>query len=387
MSQILSYGISPCPNDTYIHEAIVDGTVPLSFPFAVEYHDVETLNQRVLEGSIDIAKISCGVWPFVQNEYRLLASGGAMGYGTGPLLLSSANVIFDPAAVTFLPGEHTTAALLFRYWCRVNGHKNPKIDYALFDELYRKMKARKIEQAVVIHEHRFTWEADGLCKLADLGTVWEQNLKCPVPLGCVVVKRSLGEAVAQELESAMRASIQKANRRKKKVTPYIKEHAQTLDDSVIVAHIQTFVNKYSQNMGASGSKALRMVEKLLLENSGKTEKSKSKEVWNHFADVVVPSSKMGRLTYGLSDSDAQFVKPGSVVWVTLKGRKERCLALAMATHQNKPDFPVKRAWPHPSHYAFEERYLDSLQFAARYYLTSEGEALTAFWPAELEKYL
>jgi 1,4-dihydroxy-6-naphthoate synthase len=261
----LSYGISPCPNDTFIHEAIVSGAVPLGFPVEVEYHDVETLNQKVLDGELDVAKVSCGVWPLVQGNYRVLESGGALGYGTGPLLLSSANVIFEPEAETWLPGEHTTAALLFRYWCAQNGVRNPPVKYAFFDELYRRLKAREIRQAVVIHEHRFTWQQDGLCKLADLGGTWEAGLKAPVPLGCVVVKRSLGESFALELEGAIQKSIAKAARRKEKISPFIRGHAQSLDDAVMEAHIETFVNKFSKKMGREGKKALRMVEELLME--------------------------------------------------------------------------------------------------------------------------
>jgi hypothetical protein len=238
----------------------------------------------------------------------------------------------------------------------------------------------------VIHEHRFTWERDGLCKLADLGTVWEKNLKCPVPLGCVVVRRSLGEEVATELESAMQKSIKKADRRKEKVTPYIREHAQIDDDAVIVSHIETFVNKFSLNMGREGAKALKMVENLADADAGGVG-ARLALPFHTFVEVAVPGTKFDKLTYGLSDTDARFVRPGSVLWVTLKGRKERCLALALAVHASKPGFPVKQAWPHKSRYVFSKQYLETLRFAAHYYLSSLGEALTAFWPSELEKFL
>lgn len=252
----LSIGISTCPNDAFIYEALAMGALECPVPLRFEYHDVQTLNERVRAGSIDVAKVSCGVLPEVLGEYGLLHGGGAMGYGCGPLLLASHGGRFVDDLPTLLPGRDTTAALLFRFWCEQKGIPNPRIEYALFDELYRRLRDRRASQGVVIHEHRFTWERDGLFLLADLGDTWEQALAAPIPLGCAVIRRSLGAETARVVDAAIQASLQNAWSRKEPITAYIRKLAQIEDDGVILAHIRTFVTEYSLDLGPEGEKAL-----------------------------------------------------------------------------------------------------------------------------------
>lgn len=253
---VWSVGISTCPNDTFIYQALADGRVDCPFDLRFEYHDVQTLNEKVCAGELDIAKVSCGVLPRVLDAYGLLRSGGAMGYGCGPLLLSAGSEVYDPQQSTWLPGRDTTAALLFRFWCEGRGLNAPQVDFALFDAVYRNLRSGCAAQGVVIHEHRFTWEQDGLRLLADLGAYWESQLAAPVPLGCAVVRRDLGADAAQALDAAIQHSLREAWGRPEPITPYIRELAQIDDDAVILAHIQTFVTPYSLDMGDEGQKAL-----------------------------------------------------------------------------------------------------------------------------------
>lgn len=253
----LKLGISTCPNDTYIYENLIAGLYDSPFSWDVTFADVQTLNEMVLQGELDVAKVSCGVLAQMDERYQVLSCGGAMGYGCGPLLLSSNGSSFDLSSVTNLPGRNTTAALLFKYWFMNTQQGGLKVDYALFDAVYRDLKSRRIIQGVVIHEHRFTWKRDGLYLIQDLGAFWEASVHSPVPLGCAVAKRSLGTSVITHVEQEIRDSLALARGRSEPVTPFIREKAQIGDKAVIEAHIQMFVNDFSQNIGVEGAQALQ----------------------------------------------------------------------------------------------------------------------------------
>lgn len=258
----LRLGISTCPNDTYIYEALVFGIQGSSFKWNVVFADVQTLNEMVLRGELDVAKVSCGVLPFAEKNYRLLSCGGAMGYSCGPLLLSSSENAFDPESVTLLPGKNTTAAMLFRFWASETlGLSSPKVSYAFFNEVYDALCAKRSRQGVVIHEKRFTWARDGLGLLTDLGAFWELCTHSPIPLGCAVAKKSLGESVILAVENEIRQSLSIANARTNPVTDFIREKAQIADDSVIERHIRLFVSDFTRDIGDSGRKALEILAK------------------------------------------------------------------------------------------------------------------------------
>ena len=252
----ISLGISSCPNDTFIYQNLIEGKVQTPCPISVEYADVQTLNEKVLKGELDMAKVSCAVYPLVKDNYRILDSGGAIGYGCGPLLLSSFSEKFEPEFPVYLPGEQTTAAALFKFWFKKNNHK---IQILKFDELYRQLCEKKIKQGVVIHEHRFTWQRDGLHLIADLGAYWEQELQVPIPLGCTVIKKNLGEEFAKEMDLCVQKSLKLAWERKEPVTDFIRKLAQIDDDAVILQHIKMFVNEYSLNRGEKSEKAFSLL--------------------------------------------------------------------------------------------------------------------------------
>jgi len=251
MSVKISLGISTCPNDTFIYQNLIEGKVKTPCPISVEYADVQTLNEKVLKGELDMAKVSCAVYPLVKDKYNILDSGGAMGYGCGPLLLSSFSEKFDPELPVYLPGKQTTAAALFNFWIqKTKPHTPYPIPHTLkFDDLYRGLCEKKIKQGVVIHEHRFTWQRDGLHLIADLGAYWEQEMQAPIPLGCTVIKKDLGEELAKEMDLCVQKSLKLAWERKEPITDFIRKLAQINDDAVILQHIKMFVNEYSLNRG------------------------------------------------------------------------------------------------------------------------------------------
>ena len=261
--RVLKLGISTCPNDTYIYEALIAGLPDSPFRFDVTYADVQTLNEKVIRGELDVAKISCGALRRLDSQYRILDCGGAVGYGCGPLLLSASSDAFNPALPTELPGRDTTAALLFKHWVQGNvPSRDVPVFYAFFNEVYQHLRSGESPQGVVIHEHRFTWKRDGLHLLADLGAYWESTVHSPIPLGCAVAKSSLGDPVIAQIETEIRRSLENARKRAALVTPFIRDKAQISDDSVIEAHIRMFVTDFSLSMGEAGNRALDRLREL-----------------------------------------------------------------------------------------------------------------------------
>ena len=252
----LSLGISTCPNDTYIYEALVAGLKDSPFEWDVHFADVQTLNEMIMRGELDVAKVSAQVYPKIRKDYVCLGCGGAIGYGCGPLLLSSMSGAFDPAKETVLPGENTTAALLFRFWYGRKFGGVPQVRYALFNEVYSSLLSKSAVQGVTIHEHRFTWKRDGLHMLQDLGAYWEQETGSPIPLGIAVARRSLSYELVRNVEKEIRESLSMARKRSELVTPFIREKAQISDEKVIESHIKMFVNDFSESVGEAGEKAL-----------------------------------------------------------------------------------------------------------------------------------
>ena len=259
---MLKLGISTCPNDTFIYEALIRGLEDSPFDWDVTFADVQTLNEKVLRGELDVAKISAQVYPGISENYRCLGCGGAIGYGCGPLLLSSESNTFDPERETTLPGANTTAALLFKFWFSRQFATTPKLRYALFNEVYEGLLSKNITQGVTIHEHRFTWKRDGLHLLQDLGAFWEQQTGSPIPLGIAVAKKELGFSTIESVEREIRRSLQIARQRPNPVTPFIAEMAQIDDEEVIKSHIAMFVNDFSENVGESGWRALENLWRL-----------------------------------------------------------------------------------------------------------------------------
>lgn len=259
----LSLGISTCPNDTFIYEALIQGLKNSPFEWDVHYADVQTLNEMVQRGELDVAKVSAQVYPKIEKEYFCLDCGGAIGYGCGPLLLSSAEDRFNDNLPVTLPGADTTAALLYRFWHKKTQKGTLDVNYALFDQVYRSLLHKQVPQGVVIHEHRFTWKRDGLFLLQDLGAFWESETGAPIPLGIAVTKRTLGREVVSQVESEIRESLRIARSRKDLVTPFIDEKAQIDDFSVMEAHIRMFVNDFSEEVGEKGKTALEHLWRLV----------------------------------------------------------------------------------------------------------------------------
>lgn len=255
-------GISPCPNDTWIFGALVLGKFPdCPFEFDVSFADVQSLNEEALAGDFDLLKISFGTWLHLKGPL-LLNVGGAMGYGCGPLLLST-EAAFQADLGVNLPGKGTTATLLFKYWAKREGINVP-LHYAFFDEIYRDLVEGKAKQGVAIHECRFTWEKDGLHLVQDLGAYWEINVHAPIPLGGIILHEKHSEDLA-ELEKWILRSIEWAENHEAELLPWIQTKAQISDIQVVRSHISTYVNRFSKNMGEEGHRAVQVLRELSAE--------------------------------------------------------------------------------------------------------------------------
>ena len=258
----LSLGFSPCPNDTFIFDALVNGKIDTgNLSFDVVLEDVQTLNEWALAGKLAISKISYGVWPLLENKYHLLESGGALGKGVGPLLISKKNIAnlaaLDQMRIA-VPGVNTTAHMLFSM-----AFPNAKQkDFMVFHEIEQAVLDGKVDAGVIIHENRFTYQDKGLVKLMDLGENWEQQLQCPIPLGGIVMRNDFDVSLQEKVNGYIKASVEYAFANYPLLAPYVREHAQEMSEAVMRQHIDLYVNNFSVGLGADGHKAVNALCKV-----------------------------------------------------------------------------------------------------------------------------
>ncbi len=250
----IKLSISPCPNDTFMFDALINGRIDTSpYTFEVKYYDIEELNSRAInEQGADISKISCAVLPLIEHHYRLLESGAALGSGNGPLLVRRKGD-HSPLKHIAIPGVHTTAAALVKRLC-------PEIEECtplLFSQIAEAVERGEFDGGVLIHEGRFTYAERNLCLVADLGDLWESKLSLPLPLGAIVASKSLSDKTVEDINHLLRQSIEYAFANPQASREFIKEHAQELHDEVIDSHIALFVNDFSLELGQIGHQAIK----------------------------------------------------------------------------------------------------------------------------------
>ncbi|WP_242371612.1 MULTISPECIES: 1,4-dihydroxy-6-naphthoate synthase [Anaeromyxobacter] len=251
----LTLGISPCPNDTFIFDALVNGAIDTGeLRLDVVHEDVQTLNEWARAGRLDVSKVSYGVVPAIAGDYALLRSGGALGRGVGPLLVARPGVdAFRPETMRVaVPGRDTTAHLLFSLAYPAAAHKQ----FRVFSDIEDAVLGGAVDAGVIIHEGRFTYAAKGLVKLLDLGEHWERQTGAPIPLGGIVARRTLDRDVLRALERLVRESTLHALARRPLVTEYVRRHAQEMDEAVMRQHIDLYVNDFSVDVGDAGGRAV-----------------------------------------------------------------------------------------------------------------------------------
>jgi 1,4-dihydroxy-6-naphthoate synthase len=250
----LTLGFSPCPNDTFIFDALVNNKIDTGgFQFETVLEDVQTLNQWAIEGKLDITKLSYGVLPLVLDNYIVLNSGSALGKAVGPLLISNGKhkILAAEEYTIAIPGQNTTAHLLFSL-----AYPNAKNKVFLrYDEIENFVVANK-GLGVIIHENRFTYQAKGLHKIVDLGDYWEKETGNAIPLGGIVINRNFDTALQQKVDGLIKKSIEYAFSNYPELNEYIRKHSQEMSEEVMRKHIDLYVNDYSLRLGETGKSAI-----------------------------------------------------------------------------------------------------------------------------------
>ena len=251
-----SLGFSPCPNDTFIFDALVNKKIDTEgLDFEVHLEDVQTLNNFALENRFDFSKISYGVMPLLLETHTLLNSGGAMGNGVGPLLIcKDPNITHDDVnhLRIAIPGKNTTAYLLFSY-----AYPNAKnISFYVFNEIEAAVLSGEVDAGVIIHENRFTYAQKGLYKISDLGAEWESKTKSPIALGGIVASNRISKPIMQQVDQLIAKSVAYAFNNYPSISEYVSCHAQEMSKAVMRQHIDLYVNDFSADMGETGKNAI-----------------------------------------------------------------------------------------------------------------------------------
>ena len=278
----LTLGFSPCPNDTFIFDALIHHKIDTEgLEFDVFFDDVETLNQKAFKKDLDITKLSFHAFAYAIKDYVLLDAGSALGFGVGPLLISKKSLkelllengakpnIADGVESLIvndvkpylshlkigIPGKFTTANFLLSYVLPDALNKTEIVFSGIEDALVNE----EFDLGLIIHENRFTYRQRGLKMIFDLGKLWEQNTGCAIPLGGIVIKRDLPEDVKLKVNRVLRKSVEFAFANPKSSIGFIRQHAQAMDEEVMYKHIELYVNKYSVNLGVEGRKAVQLL--------------------------------------------------------------------------------------------------------------------------------
>ncbi|WP_030341923.1 1,4-dihydroxy-6-naphthoate synthase [Streptomyces sp. NRRL S-1022] len=275
--QSLRIAYSPCPNDTFVFDALAHGRVPGAPALDVTFADIDLTNGMAERGEHDVLKVSYAVLPYVLDEYALLPCGGALGRGCGPLVLTREADADLTGRTVAVPSEKSTAYLLFRLWAadtlgiERGGPAGPSVEggggrraggvgeivVMPFHEIMPAVRDGKVDAGLVIHEARFTYRNYGLHKLADMGEHWEMTTGLPIPLGAIIAKRSLGAGTLGRLAESVRASVRAAWDDPEASRPYVMAHAQEMDPAVADQHIGLYVNEFTADLGEDGYAAVR----------------------------------------------------------------------------------------------------------------------------------
>ena len=252
----LTLGFSPCPNDTFIFDALVHHKIDTEgLDFEVVFADIEQLNKWVFQEKLDITKLSYNAFTHCVNHYALLDSGSALGSNCGPLLIKKPNTILTKESKIAIPGKYTTANMLLNI--AFPNHQN-KVEL-LFSEIEDEVINGSVDVGLIIHENRFTYQEKGLEKVRDLGEFWEKETGLPIPLGGIVINRNLPFEIQKKFERVLRKSVEYAFENRESSSEFVIVHAQEMQTEVIDAHINLYVNEFSISLGEVGRRAVEKV--------------------------------------------------------------------------------------------------------------------------------
>jgi 1,4-dihydroxy-6-naphthoate synthase len=252
----LTFGFSPCPNDTFAFHALVHGLVPVPFRVRPVLLDIEELNVRARSGELDLTKLSFGAIGALSDSYSMLRSGAALGHGCGPLVVARDAISLAAAANgrIAIPGRDTTAFLLLRLF--VPGIEHGDVVEVRYDRILSAVETGEVDAGLIIHESRFTYAEHGLERVADLGELWEERTGMPIPLAAICARRDLDEEMRAGAEQAIRASVEYAFAHPAASREYVQQHSQEMSEDVCRQHIELYVNEFSIDLGTEGLAAI-----------------------------------------------------------------------------------------------------------------------------------
>lgn len=253
MKEPLELAFSPCPNDTFVFHAWVAGQLPDAPAVVPAYADIDVLNGWAQAGRSDLIKVSYAALPGLLQDYALLPSGGALGRGCGPLVVTTGRESLAGARVA-IPGLRTTAYLLFRLWAQGQGIGS--VEVLPFEKIMPAVAEGRFDAGLIIHESRFTYPAFGLTALVDLGDWWETETGLPIPLGAILARRSFGVEQLERLAAAIRASVEAAWADPARSRDYVLAHSQEMAPDVVDQHIALYVNQFTAALGDEGYAAI-----------------------------------------------------------------------------------------------------------------------------------
>lgn len=268
----LTFGYSPCPNDTFAFHALTHGIVALPFRLRPVLLDIEELNRRAHSGEFDFTKLSVGAFAAVGATaavaataagalsaadgscYTMLRSGAALGHGVGPLVVTRTPSTLAQAVRgrVAIPGKETTAFRLLRLAA-------PSLRETIemrYDRILHAVASGEVDAGLIIHESRFTYQDHGLHKAQDLGEWWEAETSLPVPLAGICARANLDDATRAAMECGIRESVQYAFDHPQASVEYVKAHAQEMSAAVCQQHIDLYVNAWSLDVGDEGMRAI-----------------------------------------------------------------------------------------------------------------------------------
>ncbi|MEN9332073.1 MAG: hypothetical protein RLZZ94_1163 [Bacteroidota bacterium] len=254
MKKSYTIGFSPCPNDTFIFDAMIHNRLQENEDWTTHLLDVEALNKNAAEGMYDVTKMSFAAYSLVADKYQILNSGSALGRGCGPLIISKSPLTLEELKdkTIAIPGARTTANLLMSIFVPECKSKLEMV----FSDIEDAVLSGRCDAGLIIHENRFTYQQKGLFKVADLGELWESKTGLPIPLGCIAVKRSLPEEEKHQIDTLIRQSVEFAFANPDASKDYIAQHAQEMNSEVQQQHIDLYVNEFSVTLGQDGKKAI-----------------------------------------------------------------------------------------------------------------------------------
>ena len=259
----LTLGYSPCPNDTFIFDALVHNKIDTEgLEFEVVLQDVEALNQRAFQHDLDVTKLSYHAYGYLVDDYALLDAGSALGYNCGPLLISKNKFSNDELTEKSIaiPGKFTTANFLLSIaFPTANARKE-----VLFSEIEQLVLTNQMDAGLIIHENRFTYHERGLNKIMDLGEFWQEKTKLPIPLGGIVASRKLDPETIHTINRVLKRSVEYAFENPKSSEQYVRQHAQEMSYEVMQKHIDLYVNDFSIDLGKEGRRAITYLFEMAL---------------------------------------------------------------------------------------------------------------------------